>query len=441
MSWIGWLAVGNYREIINASRTEAYANRYGLNWFKPVYKNTALPVMLNDDPYVDPITDDAPWYEPRIPHSAEFYGAYPLDIDGLDSSTSSASVTESIGDGATLGLVRRSSKTLVFNLALVAASQAGAHYGFSWLQHALVTGCDATNPGDGYDLHYFLTAPNLDPPTTDCDSRLNGWTQNPLVLYPQIKRHLRGCVLTVPPTVTQKSVTADGGAVWQVTFTVQAGNPFEYAEDTEILVGWMQSSTPWVGGSPPAGASLTTTSTTLANAGCSAAVYTPLFDPLSPAVIAPPTPAGITWGGFNPPSTWYRRQLVLPKNMISDWSQMLPYIRLTTDTTESRNIRFRFYPDPLETGAPPADPCAFSGEYIVSYIPANATMVLDGEAKMVYVDNFGVRRRADSLIFSSDGSRFEWPQLSCGVQYVITLDYDNAYFLPSIDFSLTERIG
>jgi hypothetical protein len=77
---------------------------------------------------------------------------------------------------------------------------------------------------------------------------------------------------------------------------------------------------------------------------------------------------------------------------------------------------------------------------VFSYIPANSTLIFDGSEKSVTLQSpGGGRRRADSLVFGSDGSPFVWPELTCGVGYIVTIDLPQTQAPPIIDMSLYFR--
>jgi hypothetical protein len=68
-------------------------------------------------------------------------------------------------------------------------------------------------------------------------------------------------------------------------------------------------------------------------------------------------------------------------------------------------------------------------------------MVLDGTEETVHVEmTGGLRQRADSLVFATDGTPFEWPRLTCGFGYIVTVDLPEQAVPPVVDLSLIERI-
>jgi len=123
MAWNGYLEYdGN--EVLNVARVEAYARTFP--GFKALYRNDTLSLALgHGERYTTPLQDNAPWVDPDIGESIDFWGAYPLDIDGLESSSRTATTVESIGEGGVTGRLRNGTKTIVVNLVLLARSGAG----------------------------------------------------------------------------------------------------------------------------------------------------------------------------------------------------------------------------------------------------------------------------------------------------------------------------
>ena len=79
----------------------------------------------------------------------------------------------------------------------------------------------------------------------------------------------------------------------------------------------------------------------------------------------------------------------------------------------------------------------------MSYVPAGETLVLDGSDQLVYVETAGAaqQRRADSLVFATDGTPFTWPVLSCGFGYIVAVDLPQTATMPTVDLSLYARVA
>lgn len=163
MAWLGYYEYGGV-EIINATRTETYARNAKLGWFKPVYKNQAVPLLLGQK-YASPMQDPAPWVDNDDASSFDFYGFYPLGVTGIENSTATASVTESTLDGGHVGALRRATRSVVFSGVLVAASECGTEFGMRWLRSVLSgPPCSPSTPGScvGTELRFMSCEPALD---------------------------------------------------------------------------------------------------------------------------------------------------------------------------------------------------------------------------------------------------------------------------------------
>ena len=134
MAWNGF-TYGDM-EVINASRTETYARNAAVGWFKPVYKNIALPLILGET-YTSPLMDDAPWTDPDALASYDFYGVYPLDVTGIEDSTMTADVVESTREGGVVQKPRHATQDVVFSAALIGGSECAVEYGMRWLKAVL----------------------------------------------------------------------------------------------------------------------------------------------------------------------------------------------------------------------------------------------------------------------------------------------------------------
>ena len=455
MAWPGYYEYGG-TEIINASRTEAYAHNAGLGWFKPAYENEALAPLLGEK-YSSPLQDDAPWVDYRDPDTYDFMGVYPLNVTGTEDSTWTASVTENIGDGGVVQGVRRTSKTIVFQVVLVGRTVCGAEAGLRWLREALGgRPCLGPTTGscEGHDMCYLRCEPHLDmteynppivysiddagviteshrnPPDdlTDC---LNGYLST-----------LRNVTLTVGPVVQNKAFISDGGAAWTVGFTAVAANPYEWSQEIPLIQGFMDPAVvvPYVDGVVPEGGMFDADGYIETEVTCPVTEYQPVYDPACPFVIPPPGLPSVDIVCFDFPVNFVRRQFVVPEGSVPTWGDMVPYLQIKAPTYEVRSLRLRFYSDVLGAGDPSTDPCNFCGDIVFSYIPANSTLIFDGSDKKVYLSTpGGGSRRADSLVFGSDGSPFLWPELSCGIGYIVTVDLPQSQQPPIIDMSLYRR--
>jgi len=435
MSWEGYFEYdGNV--IINVARTEAYMKNAGLGWFRPVYNNEALPLMLGES-YNTPMQDDAPWTDPDKPESYSFYGIYPLGVDGIENSPRVSAPVENITDGGSPGRIRNAMKTIVFNAVLFGESDAACDYGMRWLKQVLLgNACTPTFLGcSGATLCYLSADPEADiDPTNPFD------VEECLSDY---HRSLRQVVFNSGPTLTSKRVTSDGAAVWTVTFSAVAGSPYELGIEVEVISGLLDPGVevPWAGGEVPEGGYIDDNGYMYPDDdSCAPPPYEPVVDPLCPAVLPPPSAPSVPIGCYDPPTNWRRRQFTIPKQFIPLWGEVVPKVSIHARDDELRNLRLRFYSDPYLTGDISDDPCAYCGDLIVSYVPQDHTLIFDASEQRVLVQApGGTQVRADSLVFQSDGRPFEWPLLSCGFGYVVTLDLPETQTPPVVDLSLYGR--
>jgi hypothetical protein len=429
MAWDGYFTYAG-QEFINADRTQVYATHAVTTWFKGCHDADALGAILGEV-YRNPLQDPAPWSDPDNLNSYEFYGAYPLGVTGIEDSTRVGEVVESTQDGGTVNRLRHGTRAVVFNVVLIGATDAAVEYGARWLRRLLLgaaCGPSSTSACFGADLCYLSSEPALDWQSdgdpTDCLS--------PLI------RTLHQVVVNTGPTVTSKQTTVDGGAIWTVTFTATAGNPYEYGVEVPIVEQFGKLSDPYV--STPKG-STNMNGPIVDDTACLSPLYMPVYDPTCPAVVPPPTPPSVPIGCYKAPVNWKRRQFTIPKEHIPLWMDVVPTIKVHAQAlTATTNLRFRFYADVDGDNDILDDPCSYCGDIVVSYVPPGQALVIDGAEQQVYVEApGGIRRRADAVVFSTDGGPFEWPVLSCGFGYIVTVDCEQTAKAPSVDLSLTAR--
>lgn len=146
-------------------------------------------------------------------------------------------------------------------------------------------------------------------------------------------------------------------------------------------------------------------------------------DPDCARVPDPPRPPLIQDSCIDEASQWRRYQYVLAPDLVPMWTDALPVVRLQSGTNAIRQVRVRFYPNPLGLDLAELEPCNFCGEFIVSYIPRNSELTVDAIRQTAYVTSAGgVVRAASHLLYASDGGPIEWSSLSCGVEYTMTVD-------------------
>ena len=140
--------------------------------------------------------------------------------------------------------------------------------------------------------------------------------------YDRVGRSLHDVTTTTGPSVTEKMTMLDGGVAWSVTWTMVAANPIEFGVERPLVVGFLDPDVdiPYVGGVPP---------------------------PDVPTVV--PT-------CFSFPVNYRRRSIIIPREDIPLWTDVVPVISVTTKATEARSVRIWFYADMFDTGDPSSDP-------------------------------------------------------------------------------------
>lgn len=205
----------------------------------------------------------------------------------------------------------------------------------------------------------------------------------------------------------------------------------------------MVAADPWVPTIVPADWAYSVVAEDETDADCAVPAYEPIIDPLCPAVLVPPGPPTVSLGCFTEPDTWKRRYFTIPRKYVPYWNDVVPVVKIQA-RAETRGLRLRFYSDVDADASVLDDPCAYCGDILFSYIPADHTLVFDGITQTVYAEGpGGTLRRADSLVFKTDGTPFDWPVLSCGFGYVVAVDLPPTHtgLLPAVDLSLAGRAG
>lgn len=435
MAWTGYFEYDG-TEIVNVERSVSYARNHGLHWLKGD-GNEPLRLMLGDAAYTSPLIDDAPWLDPDRPESFDFYGTYPLDVVGLEDSTVEASITESVLDGGVVNRPRRATRPIVYSLALLGGNEAGVEYGMRWLKMALSgAACKGIVDCTGANLCYLSSEPAL--ALGDAED-LTG-CMDPLL------RTLHKVTVTTGPNVTGKFTLPSGGTAWTISFTAVAGDPYEFMIPRPLVEGFFSDPLFYVNPDYPAAGFpfpwFDLIGTMTSEYDCNPAEYRPLYDPECPLVIPPPGVPSVAVSCFNFPVDFMRRFFMIPQQEISLWGTTVPIITLRTGQDEVRNLRLRFYADVLGTGNTEQDPCAYCGDIVFSWIPAGSTMVFDGTKRQVSVQTPGnPLRRADAVVFKSDGTPFEWPELSCGFAYLAVIDLPIDAPTPvSLDMTLVDKV-
>lgn len=370
-------------EIINSARASAYAEAYCL--LSSCDPCPDLAEVLDDPPYVDPVTDPAPWYDPAVPESAQFLGVMGLTVAGFSRSTRSRTPVQLVGDGAALGVARRAHREITYTVLLLVTDECALPYAMEWFSAALQGGlCEESCLGD--ELGVFTCCP-----TGDGTQQL---------------RHLYGVGLVDgPDPVTTRYL--DEGVIAEVTFTLSAAVPWIFREPLQDLTDWvtLRSGT------------LLTFDPDEVYEDCPEA--TPcLDDPLCPP---PPLPvrAPVPVDACYPTGAaqFYRSVVSLDPVDQPEWLEAVPVLELETGATALRRLIVRFWANPLGSDCMDvADPCAACTDIQIPYLPAGSRLTVDGRTQQAEVlcpsGPSGTASSAPTL-YGPGGQSFEWPVFSC----------------------------
>lgn len=251
----------------------------------------------------------------------------------------------------------------------------------------------------------------LDANTSNADAYATGLTVEKYVITNGVPiAHRRDVRLTRGSSITRKR-SKSCSVLWTATFTLTCNDPFEYSDPVEVLR--------YLGGTP-IGDVLTSGSTVLVQETCPVYDYSPIYDPLYPALVASPTapefyPAG--WDiteGMTFERIWARVTPVQPTSL-----DVVPIIQLDT-LTEARMVRVSIW----GSGTPTSEQCGPLFSAVVAYLPPNSEFYIDGEQEACYIwDGFSAGvRRADSLVYSPDAKPVEWTSFNDPVSLFVALD-------------------
>jgi hypothetical protein len=145
----------------------------------------------------------------------------------------------------------------------------------------------------------------------------------------------------------------------------------------------------------------------------------------------PPRPPTVPDDCIEDTTIWRRYTYEIQPENVSDWLDVLPTFRLRTFPQQPapapdasvRQVRIRIYPNPFGYAADQVDYSNWCSEQIVSYIPADTVLTLDGELQRAFAEvRGGAMQAADHLLYGTGGTPATWPVLTCGIPYVVTLD-------------------
>lgn len=153
----------------------------------------------------------------------------------------------------------------------------------------------------------------------------------------------------------------------------------------------------------------------------------PLQDPNCPPLPVPPAPPVIEDECIDPIGSWRRRLFSIDAGSVPDSLSAVPTVTLQTFGQSESQVRLRWYRNPDCLPPLSVDTSLWEYEQIISFIPANTVITLDGVSERVWASINGADPiPADSLLYGTNGVPATWPTLSCEGCWLISLDTDLA---------------
>lgn len=169
---------------------------------------------------------------------------------------------------------------------------------------------------------------------------------------------------------------------------------------------------------------------------------TSLIDPDCVTVPPPPRPPAVPNTCIDETGLWRRKWYEVDAEDVREWFDTIPTVFITTGTQAVRQLRVRYYANPFDRPLASLDQDDFCGEIIVSYLPADSVLTLDGITQSAWASvSGGASMDANHLLYGSDGLPADWAVLECGIGYYITVDAptESAEGNVSLDFELATR--
>lgn len=382
----GYMAI-NGTEIFNSARTKAYADAH-LPGISVKCAHPALRVALAHNAYTSPQTDAAPWYNGLRPSSSRFYGFFPVKVEGASGSTQKVETTELIRDGAVHVSPRYEAREIRVVVVGLAEDEEALADGLAWLADVLEnSGCRDGFGCTGRTVNMFHAAPSN---TGDAYS---------------LHRTFYGVNVEMGPKVT-KELPSKIGAMQQVEFVLSAGIPWAFTNLSLVSSLAMNSALNY---SDPVGEDCSVQTEATDNF-----INDPFFTAISPA----PQPPNILPPNIITITSWRRLTAPIGAVFTTRPGRATPVVTVQSGGSAAQYIRLRFYRSDEGVSG-----CGYSGEFLISYLPANSTMVIDGIRKEVTVTvPDGRVLPGGHLLYGSAGRPFMWPDMSCNDTYTMTAD-------------------
>lgn len=415
MTYAGYLSLGD-QEIINSRRAVAHMlNGIASRGVDVVHDDSwrYTHEWLGDDDYRTPETTGAPWVDDSADESYEFGGVWGLSIQGLDATEIEQDIIDSVGDGGSAGYRRLPTRVVNCEVLLTAMSSRGLQWGLRWLTRSLLK--DGCNSGDQpRDLTFLESSPEY--------VQKNNSFQNQQ-LGASLTRQLTEVVVTKLPEVTEAFGTSivrgdNSPCMAKVEFELTALVPLVWRSPVQLLGRQSLSD----------GEHITTRFTEVADDGSCPAVCDDdddvLIDPSRGDLWRLPRPAapGASIGCQLLESR--RKLFTVSEGVMPATGEMRPTVVIKSGARDERHIRIRWARG-LVTDDGRALDCATVGEAMVTYLPADSVLELDGRSGRARVATpDGRNLDATPVMVGRAGGPWRAPVMHCGAPYTLVVDAD-----------------
>ncbi len=368
-----------------------------------------------------PELDPAPWYDSRVPESADFAGF--LVLDTKLSSATDRRMVQNVGHGATLTRSRFQGRTLEVRGMLIGRTCCATEYGLRWLTQALLG--EACTHCDGSVLTFLTCAPSI--MEAECLTMFDDdGTRIPYFREESGSEWERGTdfirqmygsgLLEGPEVISQRgggNCGCGGAAMTEVEFTIGLGNPWLYR--TEVLVVDEQSL---------GGCEIETCSIEFNDSpDCDPTSVCPPFNPCDedPDCTPPPVPPPL---GLLPSQQCGCIPLASGRSCASleaesEWFDQALIIEIYAGETALRNFAIRIWQNPLgleccdEANESYFSDCSACASLLVGYVPAFGTLRFDSAARSITIECNGRTLPAAKNVGTVEGLPFEWFEVGC----------------------------
>jgi hypothetical protein len=380
-------------EILNGARVKKYIQTL-LPGLDVKCDFTGLHDALGASGYNTPVIDNAPWYEPSNTPTGRFYGFVPLGLTGAVDSTREISSTELTTSGAVHTSPRHGSREIQVKALAVGADEEAVAAGFAWLKDVLENTDETTTNAGVHCLDREATFFAAMPVTRTATELLRTFYRVQVIEGPKVT----------------KEWTPRTGAAWSVEFVIRAGVPWAFTEPVRAATLNMDSGA--------------VTHVDAAGEDCSASTdpyYGFINDPYFTAISKPPLPPNIKPPNVITVSSWKRKTAAVPQALTLQAGKAVPVVKVLTGSNDLQQLRLRFY-----DSAGPLTGCDYVGEFMVSYLPVNASLTIDGireEITVLLPD--GRRVPGGHLIYGADGKPLSFADFAAHKEYTMTADMMN----------------